>query len=74
MTHGRDRFVTSHRLTYQDPRVTRADLPSLRVNAIANVLQLDVTGIDILFDEDGYRVCEANSAPGFRGGARRRAR
>jgi gamma-F420-2:alpha-L-glutamate ligase len=26
-----------------------------------------VAGIDILFDGDGYRVCEANSAPGFQG-------
>ncbi|MBN8808433.1 MAG: RimK family alpha-L-glutamate ligase [Sphingomonas sp.] len=33
----------------------------------AEVLGLDVTGIDILFDEDGYRICEANSAPGFQG-------
>jgi gamma-F420-2:alpha-L-glutamate ligase len=31
------------------------------------VLGLDVTGIDILFDEEGYRICEANSAPGFQG-------
>jgi len=33
----------------------------------ADILELDVTGIDILFDEDGYRICEANSAPGFQG-------
>jgi gamma-F420-2:alpha-L-glutamate ligase len=33
----------------------------------ADTLDLDVTGIDILFDEDGYRICEANSAPGFQG-------
>jgi hypothetical protein len=41
-------------------------LAELAVRA-ANVLQLDVAGIDILFDEDGYRICEANSAPGFQG-------
>lgn len=34
---------------------------------VADVLELDVTGVDILFDEDGYRICEANSAPGFQG-------
>src|SRR6185503_17563929 len=34
---------------------------------VARELHLDVAGIDILFDEDGYRVCEANSAPGFQG-------
>lgn len=35
--------------------------------AVADALNLDVAGIDILFDGDGYRVCEANSSPGFRG-------
>lgn len=34
---------------------------------VAAELQLDVAGVDILFDERGYRVCEANSAPGFQG-------
>jgi gamma-F420-2:alpha-L-glutamate ligase len=34
---------------------------------VAHELQLDVAGIDILFDENGYRICEANSAPGFQG-------
>lgn len=33
----------------------------------ADALGLDVTGIDILYDEDGFRICEANSAPGFQG-------
>jgi gamma-F420-2:alpha-L-glutamate ligase len=34
---------------------------------VARALQLDVAGIDILFDKDGYRICEANSSPGFQG-------
>ncbi|MDX2277814.1 MAG: RimK family alpha-L-glutamate ligase [Hyphomonadaceae bacterium] len=34
---------------------------------VAHELKLDVAGIDILFDENGYRICEANSAPGFQG-------
>jgi gamma-F420-2:alpha-L-glutamate ligase len=34
---------------------------------VANVLGLDVAGVDILFDENGYRICEANSSPGFQG-------
>lgn len=34
---------------------------------VANELKLDIAGIDILFDKDGYRICEANSAPGFQG-------
>jgi len=33
----------------------------------AKALDLDIAGIDLLFHEDGYRVCEANSSPGFRG-------
>lgn len=35
--------------------------------ATARSLRLDVVGIDILFDKDGYRICEANSSPGFQG-------
>lgn len=42
------------------------EMAELAVQA-ADILELDVTGIDILFDEDGYRICEANSAPGFQG-------
>lgn len=42
------------------------EMAELAVQA-ADVLELDITGIDILFDEEGYRICEANSAPGFQG-------
>jgi len=33
----------------------------------ACVLGLDIAGIDLLFDGDDYKLCEANSAPGFKG-------
>lgn len=33
----------------------------------AKVLGLDIAGIDLLFDHRGFRVCEANSNPGFAG-------
>ena len=33
----------------------------------AKVLDLDIAGIDLLFHEAGYRICEANSSPGFYG-------
>lgn len=35
--------------------------------ATAKALDLDIAGIDLLIDENGYKVCEANSAPGFEG-------
>jgi gamma-F420-2:alpha-L-glutamate ligase len=34
---------------------------------VAQALDLEIAGIDILFEQDGYSVCEANSAPGFEG-------
>lgn len=44
-----------------------AAMKELAVNA-ARSLGLDVAGIDVLFDEGGgYRICEANSSPGFIG-------
>lgn len=33
----------------------------------AKVLDLEIAGIDLLFDSRGFRVCEANSNPGFSG-------
>lgn len=33
----------------------------------SNILNLDMAGIDLLFDKDHYKICEANSSPGFEG-------
>ena len=33
----------------------------------AKVLDLDIAGVDLLFATDGYKICEANSYPGFKG-------
>ena len=33
----------------------------------ARALNLDIAGVDLLFDDRGFRVCEANSNPGFKG-------
>ena len=30
-------------------------------------LGLEISGVDLLFDEKGYKVCEVNSSPGFKG-------
>lgn len=34
---------------------------------VAKTLDLDIAGVDLLFHQDGYKVCEANSSPGFKG-------
>ncbi len=34
---------------------------------IARILSLDIAGIDLLFDGDGFKICEVNSSPGFEG-------
>lgn len=33
----------------------------------AKLFNLDIAGIDLLFDKNGFKICEANSAPGFKG-------
>ena len=33
----------------------------------ARLLNLDVAGVDLLFDNGGYKICEVNSSPGFEG-------
>ena len=35
--------------------------------ASASAVNLEIAGVDLLFDGDGYSVCEVNSAPGFAG-------
>ncbi|HCS23459.1 MAG TPA: RimK family alpha-L-glutamate ligase [Rhodospirillaceae bacterium] len=41
------------------------DMQKLAIDT-AGALQLDIAGIDLLFDENGYRILEANSAPSFK--------
>ena len=33
----------------------------------SKALNLDIAGVDLLFDKDGYKICEVNSNPGFEG-------
>ena len=33
----------------------------------SKALGLDIAGVDLLFDNDGYKICEVNSSPGFEG-------
>ncbi len=33
----------------------------------AEILNIQIAGIDLLYDENGYTICEANTFPGFKG-------
>ncbi|MCA0402679.1 MAG: RimK family alpha-L-glutamate ligase [Proteobacteria bacterium] len=33
----------------------------------ADLFNLEIAGIDLLFDKEGFKICEANSSPGFKG-------
>ena len=33
----------------------------------SKLMGLDIAGVDLLFDNGGYTICEVNSSPGFRG-------
>jgi gamma-F420-2:alpha-L-glutamate ligase len=33
----------------------------------ARLLNLDIAGVDLLFNKESYTICEVNSAPGFKG-------
>ncbi len=49
------------------PYPVTPEIRELALN-VSKALNLEVTGIDLLFDEaGGYRICEANSSPGFKG-------
>lgn len=43
--------------------------PEIELLAIeaARILNLDIAGVDLLFDEDSFKICEVNSSPGFKG-------
>lgn len=34
---------------------------------VSRILNLDIAGIDLLFDKKGFKICEVNSSPGFKG-------
>lgn len=37
------------------------------VTECIRVLNLDIAGVDLLFDGESFKICEANSSPGFKG-------
>lgn len=34
---------------------------------VSSIMNLDIAGIDLLFDEGHFKICECNSSPGFKG-------
>jgi len=51
---------------YGEPFEVTSEIDYLAREA-ARICGLEIAGIDLLFDNDGYKICEANSAPGFEG-------
>lgn len=51
---------------YGEPFKVNSEIDYLAREA-ARICGLQIAGIDLLFDKDGYKICEANSAPGFEG-------
>lgn len=49
-----------------EPFAVNSDIEYLAREA-ARICGLDIAGIDLLFDKNGYKICEANSNPGFEG-------
>ena len=51
---------------YGEPFEVSSEIDFLAREA-ARICGLEIAGIDLLFDKNGYTICEANSAPGFEG-------
>jgi gamma-F420-2:alpha-L-glutamate ligase len=49
-----------------EPYPVNAEIETIAL-ATAKSLGLEIAGVDLLFDHRGFRVCEANSNPGFNG-------
>jgi gamma-F420-2:alpha-L-glutamate ligase len=60
-------FKSNISLGGKGERITPSPEMAQLATDAARALGLDVAGIDVLFDETGYRICEANSSPGFEG-------
>ncbi len=48
------------------PFALNAELERLSKKA-TSIVGLEISGVDILFDGEGYKICELNSGPGFQG-------
>lgn len=60
-----DQFCANiHQGATGHPTPITGEVASIAV-AATTVLGLDVAGVDLLFDDTGFTVCEVNTAPGF---------
>lgn len=48
------------------PYPVTAEIEQLAIDC-ARLFNLEIAGIDLLFAENGFKICEANSSPGFKG-------
>ena len=48
------------------PEELREEIEWLALEA-TKLMGLDIAGVDLLFDNGGYTICEVNSSPGFTG-------
>lgn len=48
------------------PFPVTAEIARLAIDC-AHLFNLEIAGIDLLFDKQGFTICEANSSPGFKG-------
>ncbi|MGP0586943.1 ATP-grasp domain-containing protein [Paenibacillus timonensis] len=64
---GNDSFKANYsRGGYVEPYEMTPEIEWLALEA-ARLLNLDIAGIDLLFDGEHFKICEANSSPGFEG-------
>jgi gamma-F420-2:alpha-L-glutamate ligase len=49
-----------------DARELTPEIQRLSTEA-SRIFDLDVAGVDLLFDREGFKICEVNSSPGFEG-------
>ncbi|CDZ76517.1 Alpha-aminoadipate--LysW ligase LysX [Legionella massiliensis] len=64
---AKDSFKANYSLGGEvSPYVLTPEIESLAIKC-ADLFNLEIAGIDLLFDAQGFKVCEANSSTGFKG-------
>ncbi|CEK09412.1 ATP-grasp domain-containing protein [Legionella hackeliae] len=64
---AKDSFKANYSLGGEvNPYRVSAEIEQLAISC-AQLLNLEIAGIDLLFAEQGFKICEANSSPGFKG-------